>query len=58
MLDPQIIVDFLQQVCVGAEFVGHGHIDSVEDSSGPRECAFFKATTESSACGNAMRARQ
>jgi hypothetical protein len=58
MLDPQIIVNFLQQVCVGAEFVGHGHIDSVEDSSGPREDAFFKATTESSTGDDAMRAPQ
>jgi hypothetical protein len=29
-------------------------VDSVEDSSGPREGSFFKAATESSTGGDAM----
>ncbi len=31
MLDPQVVVNLLQQVRVSADFLGHSHIDSVED---------------------------
>jgi hypothetical protein len=48
MLDPQVVVNLLQQVRVSADFLGHSHIASVEDSSVPGEGSFFKATTEPS----------
>jgi hypothetical protein len=58
MLDPEIITNLLQQVCVGIDFVGHWYIDSVGDSSGPREGILSKAATESSTGGEAMSPRQ
>jgi len=54
MLDPEIIVNFLQQVCVGAEFVGHSHIDAVEDSGVPGDGFSSYSTTESSTGGDGM----
>ena len=58
MLDPQIVVNLLQQVCVGAEFLGHSHIDSVEDSSVPGDGSSLKTATEPSTGGNVMITRQ
>jgi hypothetical protein len=54
MLVPQIIVNFLQQVCVGAEFVVHSYIDAVKDSGMPGDGFFSYATIESSTGGNGM----
>jgi hypothetical protein len=54
MLVPQIIVNFLQQVCVGAEFVVHSYIDAVEDSGMPGDGFFSHAATESSTGGDGI----
>jgi hypothetical protein len=45
-------VNLLQQVRVGADFLGHSHIKSVENSSVPRNGFFSKTTTESSTDGD------
>ena len=33
MLDPEVVMNLLQQVRLSADLLGHDHIDSVEDSS-------------------------
>jgi hypothetical protein len=58
MLDPEVVMNLLQQVRVSADLLGHEHIDSVEDSSVPGEGSFLKATTESSTGGDVVSARQ
>jgi hypothetical protein len=52
MLEPQIVVNLLQQVRVAADFLGHTHIKSGEDSSVPANDFFAKTTTESSTGGD------
>jgi hypothetical protein len=58
MLDPQVVVNLLQQVRVGVDFVHHSHIDSVEDSSVPGDGFSSETTTESSTGGDVMITRQ
>src|SRR4029434_4930920 len=47
MLDPQVVVNLLQQVRVGADLLSHRHIDSLESSSVPGNGFFSETTTES-----------
>jgi len=54
MLDPQVVVNLLQQVRVSAEVLGDSHIESVEGSSVPGDGSSLKTTTESSTGGNVM----
>jgi len=58
MLDPQVVVNLLQQVRVSADFLGHSHIESVEDSSVPGDSFFSETTTESPTRGDAMITRE
>ena len=58
MLDPQVVVNLLQQVRISVDFLRHTHIDSVEDSSVPGHGFIAKATTESSTGGDVMITRQ
>jgi hypothetical protein len=53
-LDPQVVVNLSQQVRVGANFLGHSHTNSVEDSSVPGDGFSLKTATESSAGGDVM----
>jgi len=54
MLDPQVVVNLLQQVRVSADLLGHSHIESVEDSSVPGHSFFSETTTESPTGGDVM----
>jgi hypothetical protein len=58
MLDPQVVVNLLQQVRVGVDFMHHSHIDAVEDSSVPGDGFSSETTTEPSTGGDVMITRQ
>jgi hypothetical protein len=58
VLDPESVVDLLQQVRVSADFLGVNHTESIDDSSVPGNGSSLHTTTEPSTGGNVMITRQ